>query len=142
MRWEVNANNKYFKTDGEGALYDYNMNTLMVLNGGSGDSYTVRDGTTIIREWALYENSIIKTLTLPATVKEMKENCITGTPNLSTIICLGKTPARYVGKNGTKNKAGSSGEKTIYVPEGCKAAYEKAWAELVKDGWTIQESNK
>lgn len=65
-----------------------------------------------------------------------------GTPNLSTIICLGKTPAEYVGKNGTKNKAGSSGEKTIYVPEGCKAAYEKAWAELVNDGWTIQENNK
>lgn len=117
MKWEVNANNKYFKTDNKGALYNYNMTTLMILNGGSGDSYTVQDGTKIIREWALYENSIIKTLTLPATVVEMKENCITGTPNLSKIICLGKTPAKYVGKNGTKNKAGSSGEKTIYVPE-------------------------
>lgn len=140
MRWEVNANNKYFKTDDNGALYDYNMTTLMVLNGGSGDSYTVQDGTKIIREWALYENSVIKTLTLPATVVEMKENCITGTPNLSTIICLGKTPAKYVGKNGTKNKVGPSlGVKTIYVPKGCKAVYEKEWAELVKDGWTIQE---
>lgn len=140
MRWEVNANNKYFKTDDKGALYDYNMTTLMVLNGGSGDSYTVPYGTKIIREWALYENSIIKTLTLPATVVEMKENCITGTPNLSKIICLGERPAIYTGKKGTKNKAGSSGEKTIYVPEGCKAAYEEAWAELVKeDGWTILE---
>ena len=140
MRWAVNANNKYFKTDNNGALYDYDMTTLMILNGGSGDSYTVPDGTKIIREWALYENSVIKTLTLPATVVEMKENCITGTPNLSKIICLGERPAIYTGKKGTKNKAGSSGEKTIYVPEGCKAAYEKAWAELVKeDGWTIQE---
>lgn len=148
MVWEVNANNKYFKTDVNGALYDYNMITLMVLNGGSGNSYTVQDGTKIIREWALYENSVIKTLTLPATVEKLEQNCITSTPNLSTITCLGKTPAKYVGKNGTKNKAGSSGEKTIYVPEGCKAAYEEAWAELVKDGWTItddwtiQESNK
>lgn len=143
MRWEVNANNKYFKTDDEGALYDYHMTTLMVLNGGSGDSYTVQDRTTIIREWALYENSVIKTLTLPATVVEMKENCITGTPNLSTIFCLGKTPAKYVGKNGTKNKVGpSSGVKTIYVPKGCKAVYEKDWAELMEDGWTIQESNE
>lgn len=142
MIWEVNADNKYFKTDVDGALYDYNMTTLMVLNGGSGDSYTVRDKTTIIREWALYENSVIKTLTLPATVTEMKQNCITGTPNLSTIICLGKKPAKYDGKKDTKNKAGSSGTNTIYVPKGCKAAYEEAWAELVKDGWTIQESNK
>lgn len=140
MIWEVNANNKYFKTDNNGALYNHDMTTLMVLNGGSGDSYTVRDKTTIIREWALYENSVIKTLTLPATVVEMKENCITGTPNLSKIICLGERPAIYTGKKGTKNKVGpSSGVKTIYVPKGCKAAYEKAWAELVKDGWTIQE---
>lgn len=143
MRWEVNANNKYFKTDDKGALYNYDMKTLMILNGGSGDTYTVPYGTIIIREWALYENSVIKTLTLPATVVEMKENCITGTPNLSKIICLGERPAIYTGKKGTKNKAGSSGEKTIYVPEGCKAAYEKAWAELVQeDGWTIQESNE
>lgn len=143
MIWEVNANNKYFKTDDKGALYDYNMTTLMVLNGGSRDSYTVQDGTKIIREWALYENSVIKTLTLPATVVEMKENCITGTPNLSTIICLGEKPAKYVGKNGTKNKVGpSSGVKTIYVPKGCLDAYKTAWAELVKDGWTIQESNE
>lgn len=140
MRWEVNANNKYFKTDDKGALYDYDMATLMVLNGGSGDSYTVQDKTKIIREWALYENSVIKTLTLPATVEKLEQNCITGTPNLSKIICLGERPAIYTGKKGTKNKAGSSGEKTIYVPKGCKAAYEKAWAELVKeDGWTIQE---
>lgn len=144
MKWEVNANNKYFKTDDKGALYNYDMKTLMILNGGSGDTYTVPDGTKIIREWALYENSVIKTLTLPATVEKLEQNCITGTPNLTTIICLGKKPAKYVGKNGTKNKVGpSSGVKTIYVPEGCKAAYEKVWAELVKeDGWTIQESNE
>lgn len=140
MIWEVNADNKYFKTDVNGALYDYNMTTLMVLNGGSGASYTVPDGTKIIREWAVYENSVIKTLTLPATVKEMKQNCITGTPNLSTIICLGKTPAKYDGKKDTKNKAGSSsGEKFIYVPKGCIDAYKKDWVELVNDGWTITD---
>lgn len=140
MIWEVNANNKYFKTDNKGALYNYDMKTLMILNGGSGDTYTVPYGTIIIREWALYENSVIKTLTLPATVKEMKQNCITGTPNLSTIICLGKTPAKYDGKKDTKNKAGSSGKNIIYVPKGCIDAYKTAWAELVKeDGWTILE---
>lgn len=141
MIWEVNANNKYFKADDKGVLYNYDMTTLMVLNGGSGASYTVPDGTETIREWAVYENSVIKTLTLPATVEKLEQNCITGTPNLSKIICLGERPAIYTGKKGTKNKVGpSSGVKTIYVPKGCKAAYEKEWAELVdKDGWTIQE---
>ncbi len=63
-----------------------------------------------------------------------------GTPNLSTITCLGKTPAKYVGKQNTNNKAGSSEKKTIYVPKGCTEAYKAAWAELVnEDGWTIQE---
>lgn len=142
MIWEVKADNKYFKTDNKGALYDYNMNTLMVLNGGSGASYTIPDKTKIIREWALYENSVIKTLTLPATVEKLEQNCITGTPNLTTIICLGEKPAVYAGKKDTKNKAGSSGTNTIYVPKGCIDAYTTAWAELVKDGWTIQESNK
>lgn len=143
MRWEVNANNKYFKTDDKGALYDYDMTTLMVLNGGSGDSYTVPYRTKIIREWALYENSVIKTLTLPATVEKLEQNCITGTPNLSTIICLGEKPAVYAGKKDTNNKVGpSSGVKTIYVPKGCTKDYEATWAELVKDGWTIQESNE
>ena len=99
MIWEVNDNNKYFKTDDKGALYNYDKTTLMVLNGGSGASYTIPDKTKIIREWALYENSIIKTLTLPATVEKLEQNCISGTPNLSTITCLGKTPAKYVGKN-------------------------------------------
>lgn len=143
MIWEVNAGNKYFKTDDKGALYNYDMTTLMILNGGSGDTYTVPSGTKTIREWALYENSVIKTLTLPATVDKLEQNCISGTPNLSTIICLGETPATYVGKNGTNNKVGpSSWAKTIYIPKGCLDAYKTAWAELVKDGWTIQESKE
>lgn len=141
MRWEVNANNKYFKTDDKGALYDYDMNTLMVLNGGSGDSYTVRDGTTIIREWALYENSVIKTLTLPATVEKLQGNCITGTQNLTTIICLGEKPAEYVGNQNTKNKVGPSSGKILYVPEGCTDAYKTAWKALLDEGgWTIKEN--
>lgn len=140
MIWEVDADNKYFKTDNKGALYDYNMNTLMVLNGGSGASYTVQDGTKIIREWALYENSVIKTLTLPATVEEMKENCITGTPNLSTIICLGRKPAKYVGNTGT-NKVGPSSGKILYVPGGCTDAYKTEWKALLDEGgWTIKEN--
>ena len=141
MKWEVNANNKYFKTDDKGALYNYDMKTLMILNGGSGDTYTVPDGTKIIREWALYENSVIKTLTLPATVEKLEQNCITSTPNLSTITCLGKKPAKYVGKNGTKNKVGPSSGKILYVPGGCTDAYKTEWKALLDEGgWTIKEN--
>lgn len=138
--WKVAAGNKSFKADEEGALYDFGMTTLMVLNGGSGDSYTVKDGTTTIREWALYENSVIKTLTLPASVTKLSADCISGTPNLTTIICLGTKPAEFIPNTG-KNKVGPANQrKTLYVPKGCVEIYKEKWAVLLTEGnWEVKE---
>lgn len=142
LRWKVAEGNKSFKADKEGALYDFGMTTLMALNGGSGESYTVKDGTTTIREWALYENSVIKTLTIPASVKQLSADCISGTPNLTTIICLGTVPAEFKPNTG-KNKVGPSNEiKTLYVPKGCVENYKKQWATLLAEGnWKVEERN-
>lgn len=136
--WKVAKGNKSFKADEKGALYDFGMTTLMVLNGGSGDSYTVKDGTTTIREWALYENSVIKTLTIPASVTKLSADCISGTPNLTTIICLGKKPAEFKPNTG-KNKVGPSNQtKTLYVPKGCVEIYKEKWAALLAEGkWEV-----
>lgn len=140
LRWKVAAGNKSFKADEEGALYDYKMETLMVLNGGSGDSYTVKDGTTTIREWALYENSVIKTLTIPASVTVLSRDCISGTPNLTTIICLGRKPAEFRPNSGTNKVGPSKQTKTLYVPEGCVEIYTEKWAPLLKEGnWEVKE---
>lgn len=138
--WKVAAGNKSFKADEKGALYDYDMKTLMVLNGGSGDSYTVKDGTTMIREWALYENSAIKTLTIPASVTKLSADCISGTPNLTTIICLGTVPAEFKPNTG-KNKVGPANQtKTLYVPNGCVEIYKEKWAVLLAEGkWEVKE---
>ena len=140
--WKVAEGNKSFKADKEGALYDFGMTTLMVLNGGSGDNYTVKDGTTTIREWALYENSVIKTLTIPASVKKLSADCISGTPNLTTIICLGTVPAEFKQNTG-KNKVGPSDKtKTLYVPKGCAKTYNEKWAALLAEGnWKVVEQN-
>lgn len=140
--WKVAAGNKSFKADEKGALYDYDMKTLMVLNGGSGDSYTVKDGTTTIREWALYENSVIKTLTIPASVTVLSADCISGTPNLTTIKCLGTVPAEFKPNSGT-NKVGPSKQlKTLYVPKGCGKDYEAKWKTLLDEGnWKVVEQN-
>ena len=133
--WKVAAGNKSFKADEKGALYDYDMKTLMVLNGGSGDSYTVKDGTATIREWALYENSVIKTLTIPASVTKLSADCISGTPNLTTIICLGKKPAEFKPNTGNQTK-------TLYVPKGCGKDYEAKWKTLLDEGnWQVVERN-
>lgn len=142
LRWKVAEGNKSFKADEEGALYDFGMTTLMVLNGGSRDSYTVKDGTTTIREWALYENSVIKTLTIPASVTKLSADCISGTPNLTTIKCLGTVPAEFKPNTG-KNKVGPSDKiKTLYVPKGCGKDYEAKWKTLLDEGnWKVVEQN-
>ena len=138
--WKVAKGNKSFKADEKGALYDFGMTTLMVLNGGSGDSYTVKDGTTTIREWALYENSVIKTLTIPASVTKLSGDCISGTPNLTTIICLGKEPAEFKPNSGTNKVGPSKLTKTLYVPKGCVEIYKDKWAALLAEGnWDVKD---
>lgn len=140
--WKVAKGNKSFKADEKGALYDFGMTTLMVLNGGSGDSYTVKDGTTTIREWALYENSVIKTLTIPASVTKLSADCISGTPNLTTIKCLGTVPAEFKPNTGNNKVGPSKPVKTLYVPMGCGKDYEAKWKALLDEGnWKVVEQN-
>lgn len=140
MVWEVVPGNKSFKSDAKGALYDFAMTTLKVLNGGSGSAYTIHDGTTTIREWALYENSVIESLTIPASVTTLSADCISGTPNLTTITCLGTTPAAIKANTGA-NRVGSKDKvKTLYVPRGCVDAYKTAWKVLLDEGnWEVKE---
>lgn len=144
LHWEVAEGNKSFKADKEGALYDFGMTTLMALNGGSGESYTVKDGTTRIREWALYENSVIKTLTIPASVTKLSADCISGTPNLTTIICRGTEPATFEPNSGN-NKVGPANQtKILYVPKGCVEIYKEKWAALLAEdegNWKVVEQN-
>lgn len=140
--WKVANGNKSFKADEKGALYDYEMKTLMVLNGGSGDSYTVKARTNTIREWALYENSVIKTLTIPASVTKLSADCISGTPNLTTIKCLGTVPAEFKPNSGTNKVGPSKLTKTLYVPKGCVEIYKDKWAALLAEGnWKVEERN-
>lgn len=139
MVWEVAPGNESFKSDDKGALYDFAMTTLMVLNGGSGSAYTILDDTTIIRSWALYENSVIESLTIPASVTTMSADCISGTPNLTTITCLGTTPAAIKANSGA-NRVGPNTVKTLYVPKGCVDVYTNAWKVILDEGnWEVKE---
>lgn len=139
MVWEVAPGNESFKSDDKGALYDFAMTTLMVLNGGSGSAYTILDGTTTIRSWALYENSVIESLTIPASVTTMSADCISGTPKLTTITCLGTTPAAIKANTGA-NRVGPNMTKTLYVPQGRVEAYKTAWKVLLDEGnWEVKE---
>lgn len=134
MTWEVNANNKKF-TAYEGALYSKDMTQLMVLNGGSGTSHIVPEGTKSIRSWCMFDNSVITTLTLPSTLENLYSDSIDGTSNLSTIICLSETPATL---DGQQVKTFEAKNKTIYVPGGAVEAYKAAWKSLVDNGWEVK----
>ena len=139
MVWEVAKDNKSFRNDENGALYDFAMTTLMVLNGGSGSAYTIHDGTTTIREWALYENSVIESLTIPASVTTLSADCISGTSKLTTITCLGTTPAAIKANTGANRVGPKDKVKTLYVPRGCVDAYKTAWKVLLDEGWEVKE---
>ena len=139
MVWEVAKDNKSFKNDDKGALYDFAMTTLKVLNGGSGSAYTIHDGTTTIREWALYENSVIESLTIPASVTTLSADCISGTSKLTTITCLGTTPAAIKANTGANRVGPKDKVKTLYVPRGCVDAYKTAWKVLLDEGWEVKE---
>lgn len=140
MVWEVAPDNTSFKNDDKGALYDFNRLTLMVLNGGSGSDYTILDGTTTIRKWALYENSVIESLTIPASVTTLSADCISGTSKLTTITCLGTTPAAIKANTGANRVGPKDKIKTLYVPKGCVDAYTTAWKVLLDEGnWEVKE---
>ena len=140
MVWEVAPGNKAFMNDDKGALYNFARTTLMVLNGGSGSDYTILDGTTTIREWALYENSVIESLTIPASVTTLSADCISGTSKLTTITCLGKTPAAIKANTGANRVGPKDKIKTLYVPKGCVDAYKNDWKVLLDEGnWVVKE---
>lgn len=140
MVWEVVPDNKSFKSDDKGALYNFDMTTLMVLNGGSGSAYTIHDGTTTIREWALYENSVIESLTIPASVTTLSADSISGTSKLTTITCLGTTPAAIKANTGANRVGPKDKVKTLYVPRGCVDAYKTAWKVLLdEENWEVKE---
>lgn len=118
--WEVAKENTVFWTDKDGALYgnikikDTNpLKTLVALNGGSGATYRIQEGTEKIGSWSMYDNSVLTTLVLPKSIQKIDADGLSSTPSLTTIIVYG---APVFNKNSGNNKVGKKGElKTLYV---------------------------
>lgn len=119
--WEVAKENTVFWTDKYGALYgnikikDTNntLKTLVALNGGSGETYRIQEGTEKIGSWCMYDNSVLTTLVLPESINNIGGDGLSSTPSLTTIIVYG---APVFNKNSGSNKVGKKGElKTLYV---------------------------
>lgn len=119
LRWEVAEGNKIFWTD-NGALYgikDTNIKTLIALNGGSGETYSIQEGTQEIGAYSMYENSVLTTLALPKSIQKIGENGLGMTTSLTTIIVYGMpifNPSTGSNMVGNPNK---DVVKTLYVNE-------------------------
>lgn len=118
LKWEVAEGNKIFWTDTYGALYgikDTNIKTLIALNGGSGETYSIQEDTQEIGAYSMYENSVLTTLALPKSIQKIGENGLGMTPSLTTIIIYGMpifNPS--TGSNTVGNK---DAVKTLYVED-------------------------
>lgn len=115
LKWEVAEGNEVFWTDNEGALYGNieKSKTLVALNGGSGETYRIQEGTEKIGSWCMYDNSVLTTLVLPESINSIGADGLSSTPSLTTIIVYG---APVFNKNSGSNKVGKKDVlKTLYV---------------------------
>ncbi len=96
-------------------------------------SIAIRNGTVIISEYAFYDCAGLASVTIPNSVRYIGELAFS-CPNLSSIYVESETPASiYTDVDDSENVATfySVNKNTcvLYVPNGCKSAYENA------EGW-------
>lgn len=153
LRWEVAEGNKIFWTD-NGALYgikDTNIKTLIALNGGSGETYSIQEGTQEIGAYSMYENSVLTTLALPKSIQKIGENGLGETPSLTTIIVYGMPIFNPSTGSNTVGNPNKDVVKTLYVDEQQYETYMQRIKEynekykinlLEKNNWQIKKLPK
>lgn len=146
LTWEVADGNKVFWTDGKGALYGNievtnkdntksTFKTLVALNGGSGETYSIQEGTEKIGSWCMYDNSVLTTLVLPKSINNIGADGLSSTPSLTTIIVYG---APVFNKNSGNNNVGKKGElKTLYVAD----KYHQQYMDKLKENPNWSKNN-
>lgn len=151
LRWEVAEGNKIFWTD-NGALYgikDTNIKTLIALNGGSGETYSIQEGTQEIGAYSMYENSVLTTLALPKSIQKIGKNGLGMTTSLTTIIVYGMPI--FIPSTGSNTVGNPNVVKTLYVNEQQYETYMQRIKEynekykinlLEKNNWQIKKLPK
>lgn len=159
LKWEVADGNKIFWTDDFGALYgnikikDTNiiLKTLVALNGGSGETYSIQEGTQEIGAYSMYENSVLTTLALPKSIQKIGENGLGMTTSLTTIIIYGMPIFNPSTGSNTVGNPNKDVVKTLYVNEQQYETYIQRIKEynekykinlLEKNNWQIKKLPK
>ena len=143
----VDANNlKYDSRDNYNVIIETTTNTLVagckntvipnsVTSIGNGafaglsfqHSITIPNGVISIGERAFYECSSLSTITIPNSVTSIGDNAFSGCSSLKTVFVKRETPI-----NITSGVFTNRANATLYVPQGCMAAYKAAdyWKEF------------
>ncbi len=140
--FDVDLNNATYSSL-DGNLYNKAQTTLIDYPKGKTEtSFTIPDGVKTVYDYALMETRL-KTLTIPASVTEIKTAALQMDKALSTIICEGTVPPAMT--NMSEVATSVTGEKVIRVPTGCKEAYEASpgWKHLVDTyGFVIKDGSE
>ena len=105
------------------------------FSGCSGlSSITIGNSVTYIGERAFYNCTALKDITIPENVTSIGSQAFDGCTRLRKVTCLGTTPPTI-----TAESFPNRTKETLYVPKGCKAAYEDAdywweFKEIIEQG--------
>lgn len=129
----VDPANMVYSSDA-GVLYNKAKTTLMLYPlAKPSTSYTVADSAKTIADYAIFNNSNLKSLSLPAGLTKIGEAGLCYLPNLSSLTCNAVSPAsitlgNYVLSGMPVNTC------ILYVPAGSESAYRAAdkWKEFMQ----------
>ena len=122
----VDSNNPNY-TAVDGVLFNKDMTTLHSYPASKDlESYIVPESVTVISDGAFGASSL-ESVTLPTGLNRVGYLAFTYNNSMTRIICLAQTPPS-VGSYAFSGTTENSG-LTLYVPRGCKSAYEAA------EGW-------
>lgn len=126
-------NTAWYNNQPEGLIYFNDFAYKYKGEMPESSSIAIRNGTVIISEYAFYDCAGLASVTIPNSVRYIGELAFS-CPNLSSIYVESETPASiYTDVDDSENLATfySVNKNTcvLYVPNGCKSAYENA------EGW-------
>ena len=124
--FQVDSENPYFSTEG-GILYNKDVTELIYcMIAGENGEVIIPETVEIIGKEAFDANEMVKEVTIPSSVKEIRDYAFYDCLSMESVICLMPTPTWTLGLFTSTNYDGNF-PCNVYVPESSFEAYQKAW---------------